>query len=139
MLCQVAIRPSTSNPNLSLLVRNDVTAVREDIGTARIDYNFSDADVLSITLMGERLLHFQVSPTSVWRVAWASRTVVEVERLAIEEGRGLQSRRIRLDSVRVQNVVTQVVSPHVDNRCQRELYFSRFAIWQYRGFRPALV
>jgi hypothetical protein len=39
-------RPPTSNPNLALLVRNDVTAVQEDIGAARIDYNFSDADNL---------------------------------------------------------------------------------------------
>jgi hypothetical protein len=37
-------RPPTSNPDLALLVRNDVSAVREDIGTARIDYNWSNGD-----------------------------------------------------------------------------------------------
>ena len=36
------LAPTASNPYLALLVRNDVSAVREDIGTARVDYNWSD-------------------------------------------------------------------------------------------------
>jgi hypothetical protein len=39
-----ANRPSTTNPLLALLVRNDVSGVREDMGTARIDYNFEHGD-----------------------------------------------------------------------------------------------
>jgi len=41
-------RPSTSNPYLALLVRNDVSSVREDMGTARIDYNWSRGDNLFV-------------------------------------------------------------------------------------------
>lgn len=37
-------RTPTTNPLLALLVRNDVSSVREDMGTARIDYNFSRGD-----------------------------------------------------------------------------------------------
>jgi hypothetical protein len=37
---------SASNPYLALLVRNDVSSVREDIGTARVDYNWSSGDNL---------------------------------------------------------------------------------------------
>lgn len=40
-------QPATaSNPYLALLVRNDVSSVREDIGTARVDYNWSSGDNL---------------------------------------------------------------------------------------------
>ena len=37
-----ANQPSTSNPDLALLVRNDVQPVQEDIGTVRYDYHISD-------------------------------------------------------------------------------------------------
>lgn len=39
--------PATaSNPYLALLVRNDVSSVREDIGTARVDYSWTNGDNL---------------------------------------------------------------------------------------------
>ena len=41
-----ANRPSTSNPELALLVRNDVQPVQEDIGAARYDYRVSDKDTV---------------------------------------------------------------------------------------------
>lgn len=43
-----ANRPPTSNPNIALLVRNDVETVREDIATARWDYQVSDSGSLFV-------------------------------------------------------------------------------------------
>jgi hypothetical protein len=43
-----ANEPATSNPYLALLVRNDVSSVREDMGTARIDYNWARGDNLFV-------------------------------------------------------------------------------------------
>jgi hypothetical protein len=41
-----ANRPATSNPYLALLVRNDISRIREDMGTARWDYHFKDKDTV---------------------------------------------------------------------------------------------
>jgi hypothetical protein len=43
-----ANQPATSNPNIALLVRNDVAPVREDMGTARFDWLVSSADNLFV-------------------------------------------------------------------------------------------
>jgi hypothetical protein len=43
-----ANQPSTSNPNIGLLVRNDVQSVREDIGTVRFDWQVSRNDSLFV-------------------------------------------------------------------------------------------